>query len=204
MADYKRLGFKTAGSRSWPQFSVQLMMQREAFHRRYGYVLASQEVMDELAALLRPCGEVLDAGCGSGYLSARLRTLGVQAFAVDTQDCRLRYNTRKDGYPMRRVEQLDAVARAEELLPGNFGAVLLCWPPLGHSFAVDVARAMKPGQLLVYEGEGLGGCTGSDAFFEELAVKERWRLLTGPTQRLNRAHVTWDVLHDRWAVYRRR
>ena len=119
----------------------------DRYLHEFGHVLATREVMDLLANQLSGVGPVLDAGCGSGYLARELARLGVESFAVDSGD---------DSLPIhQRDAQGDAVAHVSNL----FGAVLVTWPPFNEPFAVDVARAMVPGQFLIYEGENGGGCT---------------------------------------------
>ena len=181
---------------------VQFHLRRQ-FREDYGYVVASAEVMAVLADLLKPLGPVLDAGCGSGYLSEELTRLGVSTFAVDCRDYHVQ-RTAPAGYPIKAVVKLDAIGDAPTFVTDNFGAVLLAWPPYGRTFAFRVAQAMLPGQLLVYEGEAAGGCTADDAFFAHMADAARWEQVENISARLNRHHVALDSLHDHWTVWRRR
>ena len=180
---------------------AQFVLRRQ-FRQDFGYVVATAEVMTVLAELLRELGSVLDAGCGSGYLSRELATRGVSAFAVDCRDFRDSRSCAQ-GYPIHAVYQRDALGDAASFVSGLFGAVLLAWPPLNQPFALRVARAMLPGQWLVYEGEDAGGCTADDAFFEFMADAGLWESLPDASGRLNAGHVTLATLHDRWAVWRR-
>jgi len=101
---------------------------RRQFRREYGYVVVTAEVMTVLAELLQNLGTVLDAGCGSGYLSKKLAELEIPTFAVDYRDFR---ESRPDGhgYPISAVYQLDALGDAASFISNKFGAVLLTWPP---------------------------------------------------------------------------
>lgn len=183
------------------QIDGHFALQRQ-FRRDFGYVVASAEVMAILAELLQPVGRVLDAGCGSGYLSKELTRLGVSTFAVDCCDFS---QARPDGqgYPIRAAYQHDALGDASTFVSSRFGAVLLTWPPYDRPFALKVAQATLPGQLLVYEGEDIGGCTANTAFFEFISDSNRWERLPEPSSRLNAVHVTFDGLHDRWVVWKR-
>lgn len=49
----------------------------------------------------------------------------------------------------------------------------MVWPPYATSMAFDTLNNFK-GNLLIYVGEGYGGCTGDDAFHEKL--EEEWDL----------------------------
>ena len=202
---------ESLGIRLWDAPDIELLepeqiesqfVYRDQFRRDFGYVLASAEVMAVLADLFRVCSPVLDAGCGSGYLSKELTRLGVSSFAVDCRDF-LEARATGRGYPINAVFQRDALGDAVSFVSNRFGAVLLVWPPHDHPFATRVAQAMLPDQLLVYEGEAAGGCTANDAFFECMADSSRWELLSDVSACLNGVHVTLSMLHDHWTVWRR-
>ncbi len=106
-------------------------------------------------------------------------------------------------YPISAVYQQDALGDASTFVSNRFGAVLLTWPPYDKPFALQVAQAMLPGQLLVYEGEGAGGCTADIAFFDCMSDVGLWEWLPEVSSRLNAVHVTFDGLHDRWMVWKR-
>jgi SAM-dependent methyltransferase len=175
---------------------------RRQFRRDFGYVLASAEVMKVLAELFQNLDPILDAGCGSGYLSKELTRLGVSTFAVDYCDFR-ESRPVGHGYPINTVYQLDALGDAASFITSRFGAVLLTWPPYDNPFALKVAKAMRPGQWLVYEGEDVGGCTADEAFFEFMNDSTLWEPLPDASARLDAVHVTLDTLHDHWAVWKR-
>jgi SAM-dependent methyltransferase len=207
VAEYARLGirprnFLVADSLDGEQVEGQFALRRQ-FRRDYGYVVASAEVMTVLAELLKNLGIVLDAGSGSGYLAKKLTELGIPTFAVDYCDFRA---TRPDGhgYPINAVFQLDALGDAASFISAKFGVVLMTWPPYDNPFALQVAQAVLPGQLLVYEGEDAGGCTADAAFFEYLRDSSLWEPLLGESARLNAVHVTLDTLHDHWMVWKRK
>lgn len=183
------------------QIEGQFVLRRQ-FRRDFGYVVASAEVMTVLAELLQNSGFVLDAGCGSGYLSKELARLGIPTFAVDYCDFR-EARPVGHGYPINSVYQLDALGDAASFVSSQFGAVLLTWPPYDNPFALKVAQAMLPGQLLVYEGEDVCGCTADTVFFECMSDSTLWEPLPDASSRLNAVHVTLDTLHDHWTVWKR-
>lgn len=206
VAEYEEMGIWRWNScdAKWldvEQIEGQFVLRRQ-FRRDFGYVVASAEVITALAELLRNSGLVLDAGCGSGYLSKELACMGVPTFAVDCCDFRAARPV-GCGYPINAVYQLDALGDAASFVSSRFGAVLLTWPPYEKPFALKVAQAMLPGQLLVYEGEAAGGCTADTAFFAFMNDSTLWELLPAASSRLNAVHVTLDTLHDHWAVWRR-
>ena len=157
----------------------------------FGHVLATREVMDLLASQLRGLGPVLDAGCGSGYLAKELARLGIETFAVDNGDYRL------------PIHQRDAQGDAAAHVTDRFGAVLMTWPPFGESFAVDVARAMVPGQLLIYEGENGGGCTADSAFFDYVSDRNCWERRFDLSAALDAVHLKFSMNRDHWLMFRK-
>lgn len=175
---------------------------RRQFRRDFGYVVASAEVMTVLTELLHNLGPILDAGCGSGYLSKELARLGVPTFAVNYCDFR-EARPVGHGYPINTVYQLDDLGDAASFITSRFGSVLMTWPPYDNPFALKVAQAMLPGQLLVFEGEDAGGCTADAAFFEFMNDSTLWEPLPDASSRLNAVHVTLDTLHDHWSVWKR-
>ena len=206
LAEYAQMGIwrSSACDSEFPDVELmegQFVLRRE-FRKNFGYVVATAEVMTVLAGLLREMGPVLDAGCGSGYLSKELARLGVITFAVDWCDFG-QARPSAQGYPINAVYQRDALGDAAAYVSARFGAVLLTWPPYGQPFALRVAQAMLPGQWLVYEGEDAGGCTADDAFFDFMADSRLWESLPDASCRLNAVHVTLDTLHDHWKVWKR-
>ncbi len=182
------------------QIEGQFALRRQ-FRQDFGYVVASAEVMTVLAELLQNSGPVLDAGCGSGYLSRELNRLGVTTFAVDYRDFR-EARPVGNGYPINTVYQLDALGDASSFISSQLGALLMTWPPYDDPFALNVALAMLPGQWLVYEGENVGGCTANTAFFEFMSDSTLWQPMPDASSRLNAVHVTLDTLHDHWTVWK--
>lgn len=177
----------------------------QIYKHEFGFVLPSNELMDRLVLILRReigvNGRVLDAGSGSGFMSKELCRRGVNAFAVDR--CDYENKAREFGYPLINVYQRDALGDAVHHVSKQFGAVLLTWPPYDRFFAFDIAKAMHPGQLLIFEGEGAGGCTGDDQFFEYVSDGDQWLALKSLSDQLNAVHVTFATQHDHWSIWRK-
>jgi SAM-dependent methyltransferase len=179
----------------------------ELYKHEYGFFLPTAELMDRLVGFLQaeigPAGRVLDAGSGSGFLSKELCRRGIDTFAVDRCAYEDQKVQRQFGYPMITVYQRDAMGDAVNHVSRQFGAVLLVWPPYDKSFAFDIAKAMHPGQLLIFEGEGAGGCAGDDKFFEYVSDGEQWLALKELSDQLDAVHVTFAPQHDHWFIWRK-
>jgi SAM-dependent methyltransferase len=177
----------------------------QIFKNEFGFILPSRELMDRLADILRQEmgheGRVLDAGSGSGFMTKELCRLGIDTFAVDR--CDYENKQRQFGYPMIHVYQRDALGDAVDHVSNQFAAVLLIWPPYDKPFAFDIAKAMHPGQLLIFEGEDAGGCIGDEKFFEYVSDGKRWMKLKALSDQLDSVHVTFAPLHDHWSIWRK-
>lgn len=140
--------------------------------------------------------KTLDAGAGTGFISAHLRLLGVNITASDIG------GTVFANYGMSRVYARDHEGDSVSLLPGDFQTVLLSWPPYEDSFGYRVVSKMKPDSTLIYNGEGYGGCTGDAAF--HYCLDTDFVLQENITDTLNQNHHRFYGIHDRWGVYKKK
>jgi len=118
---------------------------------------------------------IVEIGAGTGYWAKLLREQGAEVSAYDIAPV---------GGP---------VANAYKQMTESFGGVelggtkmvkrhpdatlFLCWPPYNERMAYDALRKYK-GNRLIYIGEGWGGCTGDDRFFELL--RDQWKYIEPP------------------------
>src|SRR5690242_14524174 len=107
--------------------------------------------------LLAPrAGErILDLGCGTGHLTAKIAEDGAEAVGIDTAEDMIA--RARASYPEIRFE----VARGEDFaLDGQFDAVfssaVLHWIPRADAVASSVFRALRPGGRFVAEMGGKG------------------------------------------------
>ncbi|MBU1690650.1 MAG: hypothetical protein KKD65_07920 [Gammaproteobacteria bacterium] len=177
-----------------------LWHQRKHYNQEFGFCLFTAECIFSLAALCKD-KKVLEAGSGSGWLADQLAQQGIAITAADWTDYRQPRDTKR-GYPMRSVFRLDHLGDAVALLPGSFDVVLLVWPNLDTPFGEQVAHAMCSGQIMILEGEGKGGSTATDAFFDVLSAD--FERLDAETLALNEHHRTFPGLHDRWQILRKK
>lgn len=174
---------------AYSRFMKHQWMYSHHYLRDFGYVLPTREVMDTLAAQLSGGGMVLDAGSGSGYLSHELSRMGIETFAVDADESCL------------PVFQRNLTGDAVSCKSSRISAVLLVWPPFEDRFAVDVARAMFPGPLLIYQGDNGGGCTADAAFFNYVSDQTLWRRRFDLSNELDAVHVTFSMNKDHWLMF---
>lgn len=136
----------------------------------------------------RKCLEVM---AGNGWLAKALRMKGVDLIATD--DNSWRGNKKRNwGDFVSDVEEMDAVAAIKNYVK-DVDIVIMSWPYM-DDVASDVLTMMNkfnPNAVLVYIGEGDGGCTASSEFFNsfEESDDEKFR----PVQR---AFIPWPYMHD--------
>lgn len=176
--------------------SMTSLIGREAYLAAYGHVLLTRECADALVSVLQG-KRVLDVGAGGGFLSHTLAEGGVDVVALEAHppppepteaDCRRRW-------------RIDFTGLAEDHPVDGYDAVILAWPDHGSPVAAQTAASMRPGQVLVYEGE-FGGCTADDSFFDEISGKH-WEQMEVETKQLNLHHAQFSCMRDRWLVLRK-
>jgi hypothetical protein len=160
---------------------------RSKFIERYGWSCFSNYIIGRLAAAC--VGNVIDVGAGNGYLAHRLEQLGIDVTALDDGSWDKLTHT---------IWKRDITDSVENILIAAYNVVILSWPPYDKPFAHNTAKAMIPGQLLIYIGEGCGGCTGDDAFHEYLDNNFEEQCTD-----INEYHTQFYGLHDSIYFYRK-
>lgn len=150
----------------------------------------------------RKCLEVM---AGRGWLSYALRQKGVDVIATDDFSWHRQAQFSKWNDTVTEVKEYDAVAAIEQF-GKDVGIVIMGWPYMDDTAYRVLKRLheINPNAILVYIGEGGGGCTADDSFFdhfmpihdlsfyETVATKyERW---DGIRDRIVLGHYSEDVL----------
>jgi hypothetical protein len=158
--------------------------QREQHRKQFGFVRVSPEI----AASLKPycLGRVVEVMSGTGHLAAGLRAAGVTLRATDNFSWHKKCGWEKT---WTDVDPVDAVEAAQDA-----DTVIMVWPYM-DPVAYRAAMAMKLGASLLYCGEGQGGCTASDEFFNLVGM---WTVDEKFADAVNKYHESWEGLHDRW------
>lgn len=162
---------------------------REEYTQHVGWSLLTMETALQLANICYG-RRVADLGCGTGYLTHVLRKLGVEDVTA--------YDTTIHPHPfIEDIQQADYT----NVDLSQYDVILLSWPPYNEPQATLVATRIQPHQLLIYQGEGNGGCTGDDNFHRML--RSDFVNVTEFTVNLNARHLTFTGLYDSWTVYRK-
>lgn len=161
--------------------------QRNDICAEYAYAIPNEEALLEIKKY-SPRG-VVEVGAGGGYWAMMLRALGVNVLAFDTEP-----DPRDNSWVTRQWSEVceggsEVAARHPER------TLFLCWPRLYHSMAYD-ALSYYVGNMVIYVGEGEGGCTANDAFHETLN-NGVWREVADIDI------PQWDCINDGLWIYKR-
>lgn len=160
----------------------------------YGYANLNHEMMDRLADSLQG-SRCVEFGCGNGILSRMLQDRGVDVTPVDIGGIKdNHYGTLKNNIPATEITYMDA----RDYLRQNdekIDYVILSWPPYDNPMASDICELLlekSPDTQIVYIGEGSGGCTADDRFFEltEFAMDQKG------IDEADEQHISFGGIHD--------
>jgi len=151
---------------------------RNAYVKRYAWAIPSEEALAEIAKY----GPIVEIGAGKGYWAHLLRERGVHVEAFDL-------------HPPTKTWTQVRKGSTREVSDYPDHTLFLCWPPYAEPMGYDALMAYH-GEHVIYIGEGSYGCTGDDAFHEELKANwARVKIVDIPQ---------WDGIHDYMDIYRRK
>ena len=133
---------------------------------------------------------VVESGAGGGYWAWQMEQAGVSVAAYDP-------NEPGDGNHFAR-RSWTTVLRDDHSAPKYHPdrALFLCWPSYADPWAAQ-SLACYSGDLLIYAGEGDGGCCADDEFFRLLEAE--WDEIGTAPQ-----HVSYWGIHCYLTAYRRK
>ncbi len=138
---------------------------------RMGFSVVTRKNCSVLAKIIGN-NRVLEIMCGLGSYTSTLRSFGIDVIATDDMSW-IEYDTSKyQGWKKHawiddiiNVDAIEAVKKYGK----NVGFILMSWPPQHSNLAYKVLQTMRnvnPDCILIYIGEGKGGCTADDDFFD--------------------------------------
>jgi len=163
------------------------LMTRDRLTKSYAWSIPSPQDIAWIAALLDGRG-VIEIGAGTGYWAWQLSQANVDVLAYDSAPFGNQWCTNTQYHPVHEGGPEKAAGTPDR-------ALFLCWPPYDDPMAVATLRAYA-GDLLIYAGEGAGGCTGDDEFHGLLAAD--WTEIGDSP-----GHVTFSGIHCHLTAYRR-
>ncbi len=165
-------------------------LDRSALCARYTWSIPSPGDIAWLAKLLDGRG-VVEIGAGSGYWAWQLAQAGVAVAAYDPElpGPENKFNQHRLYHPVMTGDHTAAADHPDR-------ALMLCWPSYGASFAKQALHAYR-GDMVIYIGEGEGGCCADDRF-HRILERDFEEVGSSPF------HVTYWGIHCNLTVYRRR
>ena len=133
---------------------------------------------------------VVEPGAGTGYWAWQMGQAGIDVVAYEPEvQGPVNHFARRTWTTLLRDDHAAPAHHPDR-------ALFLCWPSYAEPWAAQ-SLACYTGDLLVYCGEGEGGCTADDGFFELLAAE--WEEVSDSA-----AHVSYWGIHDYLTAYRRK
>lgn len=174
-----------------PQIHLTSMFRiRDEFIRKFGFSVPTPGLVSRLAEI----GPIIEVGAGHGTLTCLINNAGGSSVATDINPRKMAQSPEDAWAPVQEMSATDSVSAYPDR------TVLSSWPSLGGTWLTEMALAMAPGQSLITIGEGSGGCTGADCFWE---LVENGTLLVD--QEILRGTDVWRFpsIHDRARAFRR-
>lgn len=160
--------------------SMSKYFNRELFIKKFGFALITDLEIDKIKKQNK---KIISVGSGSGYIEQFFINAGLDVICTDIDIKEF------SGYDMESshlsIEEIDSVSAVKKY---NQRSVFMSWPSYNQNWAYKTLLAMKKNRILIYIGEGYGGCTGCDKFHE---------LLDNKFEELDFIHlIQWDGIHD--------
>lgn len=154
MNEYEKEIIEKCGGLS--SIHIDVYRSREKLCNKYAFAIPNHQA---ILTIINHTTKVIEIGAGSGYWAYLLQKAGLEVVAVDNDYRGASYWPTK-WFPVRHGD--------ESILkdyPDH--ALFLCWPEMSE--VASDALAAYEGRTLIYVGEGRGGCTANEKFFDELA-----------------------------------
>lgn len=173
---------------------------REKYIEKVGFPIYTKEVLELLTVFIGN-HTVVDVGCGTGFLASKLMEKGLKVTPIDSFETEYGFyiDANKSFAGNRFCDIVEADATSYPI--GDFDIVVMSWPDYCSDFGEKVLDNMRLGQTLIYQGEGLGGCTGDDEMHYLLV--EKFIPADNLNWKLHNAHISFPGIHDCWSVYKK-
>lgn len=170
-----------------PTSATKSFSRREDFRKGVSWHVPTIELVD----LILKYGPLVSVGSGFAYTESLVKKRGGDIIPTDIEPTENNYWCRGGDFycEVERLKSGDAVKKY------NDRNVFMAWPPYDTPMAYEAAKEIVQGRYLIYVGEGYGGCTGDDQFFNELQDKfEKVDDISIPQ---------WCGIHDYCQVYKK-
>lgn len=169
------------------KYGMLLSIARQRYVYKYAWAIPCKRALEVIAQY----SPIVEVGAGSGYWASLLAQIGTDVVAYDissTKQYKGSYNHfHKHYFAVKKGSESAIKDHADR-------ALFLCWPPYNDKMAFNTLKQYR-GETVLYVGEGKGGCTASDSFFN---------LLTKNFSEEESVEIpVWFGIHDRLFVFKR-
>jgi hypothetical protein len=188
----------TDGRQHWGSMSLERSHARNVgwgMQTKYAYSTPTEEAL----SMIEACGPVVEVGAGRGYWAKCLADRGVDVIATDVALPASGSNVCWGSDEVAGVDQYYPTVEMHGVQAADLysdRALMMVWPDPETRMASDVLSNYR-GDTLIYVGEDAGGCTGNQAFFDEVEDETKWTL------RASAVLPPWPGTHDGITIYDR-
>lgn len=144
--------------------SIMKTFMRQEYIKHAGYAIITKTFADNLAKYLSAfkCLEIMS---GRGMLAKALRDRGVDIIATDDDSWDFHINQSPRWTEVEHIEAGDAIRKYNDV-----EYIIASWMPMDikSKRIIRMIRKHNPYAKLIIIGEGFGGCTANDAFFDRI------------------------------------
>lgn len=177
------------------EIKMALMTMRDRYIRQYGFYIVSEGFIENAVNYFSQ-SSILEVGAGSGFLSSCLQGAGINIVPTEAHLTNNRYGFKEIYTEVLEEDSVKYLKNNKD----KFDTVLMSWPNYSSKFAYNVIKNMVSGQTLIYIGEGYGGCTADDKFFDY--IEKYAEILEDETNKFNESSFSWTGIHDRVHIFK--
>lgn len=135
--------------------------------QKMGFSIITKENFNRLVKIMKG-KKVLDVGAGGCFLSEALKVQGIDVTTLDLKNYKSIELENETGYSFNTPYEPDILGDIHKIDTKPYNAFIVNWPDYESEVATTVLKALKSCDLLIYIGEGSGGCCASDNYFNLL------------------------------------
>lgn len=162
--------------------NTKVFNEREKLTKKYSFAIPSEKALQTIAKY----GSILEIGAGTGYWASLLKDMNVDIVATDLGRS---YGFETFYTDIERLSAIDAIKNHPQR------NILSCWACYDQKWVYDALMESSCNYWIVI-GEGQGGCTACDEFFNELEKT---------FEEVERVYIpNWTMIHDYLTVWKRK
>lgn len=167
--------------------NMEIWRKREDYRKSISWHIPNEDLID----CLFKNSPIISVGSGYGYSESIANQKGCDIICTDIS------NGSDNKWCHEGIKRMEIIKmEASEAIQNHSERnVFMAWPPYDNPMAYEVVKKMCVGRILIYVGEGYGGCTGDDNFFEYVSKNfEEIEQITIDS---------WSGIYDNCTVYKK-